>query len=201
MRQVFVIGGGGAFATRERFLDYLRTKEVELNLTEHQDWKRTLRTDLGPEHEVALVQMPNKENAQYDEWALWFERHLPLLRDEVILIGHSLGGIFLAKYLSEHTTKLKPKATFLISAPYTTVASQGDNNLIRFALPPSLERFSSQAGHVYLYHSKDDHVVAFDELAKYQAALPNATARVFENYGHFYGQPSYPELVADIKAL
>ncbi len=38
------------------------------------------------------------------------------------------------------------------------------------------------------------------ELAKYQAALPAATARTFSDRGHF-NQPAFPELVADIKNL
>lgn len=197
MRQVFVIHGGGTFATYDRYVESLKTVPVELETIERRDWKKNLSATLGEGYEVVLQQFPNKWNAQYAEWKLWFERCVPLLQDNVILIGHSLGGIFLAKYLSENGFTKKIIATLLVAAPFEAI---NENNLIQFVLPASLQKFQQEGGKIFLYHSKDDRVVNFTELAKYQAALPNATARVFDDRGHF-NQEEFPELVADIKAL
>ena len=57
---------------------------------------------LGGGYEVLIPQMPNSQNARYSEWKILFEKIISILDDEIILIGHSLGGIFLVKYFSEN---------------------------------------------------------------------------------------------------
>lgn len=101
-QQVFVIHGGTAFNTYEEYFEYLTKKEVSLEKLQGRDWKINLQDDLGDGYEVFLPKMPNSQNAVYKEWCIWFEKFLPLLNDGVILVGHSLGAVFLAKYLSEH---------------------------------------------------------------------------------------------------
>lgn len=136
-------------------------------------------------------------NAKYNEWSILFKKIAPLLKNNVILIGHSLGAIFLAKYLSENKFPKKILATLLISAPY-------DNNLNEslgdFKLSKNLNRLSKQGGKIFLYQSRDDQVVPYNHVKKYKKALPNAIVREFKNRGHF-NQTKFPELVKDIKSL
>jgi hypothetical protein len=141
--------------------------------------------------------MPNGFNAKYEEWKIWFERHIPFMRDGVILLGHSLGGIFLAKFLSENDFPKKINATLLVAAPYD---AGGDYSLADFVIRGPLERFAKQGGEVYLYHSEDDPIVDSGELEKYKKKLPDATIRVFKDRGHF-DQEEFPEIVEDIKKL
>lgn len=197
MQQVFVIHGGGTFSTYERFIDYLKTGRLEIEKEEHCDWKKNLRGDLKG-CEVITPKMPNAQNAQYTEWAIWFERHIPFIQDGVIFVGHSLGAMFLAKYLSENDFPKKIKATLLVAAPFEAT---DENNLTQFALLPSLQKFINQSKHIHLFHSKDDFVVPFSELHKYQEALPNASVHTFENENHFFHQEHFPELVETIKKL
>jgi len=49
-------------------------------------------------------------------------------------------------------------------------------------------------------HSKDDPVVPFTQLKKYQQALPNAETVVFENREHF-NQETFPEIIELIKSI
>ena len=63
-----------------------------------------------------MPSMPNKQNAAYDEWSIWFEKYFAYLKDDVILIGWSLGGMFLAKYLSDKPFPVKIKSLFLLAA-------------------------------------------------------------------------------------
>ena len=60
--------------------------------------------------------MPNKGNAVYEEWKMIFEKFALALSPDTIYVGHSLGGIFLAKYISENT--LNTGMVHLISAPF-----------------------------------------------------------------------------------
>ena len=197
MKQVVVIHGGDAFATYDEYLAYLRSKSVALEDLKRVGWKKNLESELGDEYEVLALSMPNRNNAKFEEWQIWFEKWLPLLNNEIILVGHSLGAVFLAKYLAEHQVTKKVLGIFLIAGPYDI---DGDRALAGFTPPTSLDLLAKQGGKVFLYHSKDDVVVPFSELTKYQKALPSATARIFDDRGHF-NQETFPELVADIKSL
>lgn len=100
--QVVVIHGGDPFNTYEEYLTFLKNKELTLERLRRKDWKVPFENNLGEQYEVLAPAMPNKQNAKFSEWKLWFEKVTPLLNNEVILVGHSLGGIFLTKYLSEN---------------------------------------------------------------------------------------------------
>lgn len=198
MRQIIVIHGGhSAHPTYDDYISYLKAKKLDISRLNHKDWKATLQETLGLEYEVIQPHMPNKENAHYLEWKIWFEKFIPYMHDEVILIGHSLGGIFLAKYLSEEKFPKNILATLLVAAPFNT-GRRG--HIDEFALPESLDNFSAQSSRIILYQSKDDHVVNFTEVKKYQKALPEAKVNMFDDRGHF-NQEQFPELVEDIKAL
>lgn len=196
-QQVFVIHGGNAFRSYEDYLEHLRTKEIDLECLQRNDWKAHLSEQLGEGFQVIFPSMPNKQNAQYLEWKIWLERFIPFFSDGVILIGHSLGGCFLAKYLSEERFPKEIKAAFLVAAPYDL---DQDRNLKDFVVPKSLEGFERQVEKIVVYQSKDDHVVRFSEAGKYQRALSNAEIIFFEDRGHF-NQEEFPELVEAIKVL
>ncbi|MDP1689021.1 MAG: alpha/beta hydrolase [bacterium] len=197
-KQIIVIHGGDCFTTYEEYISFLRNYEINnLSYFEKRGWKSTLQEKLGDDFEVIAPQMPNKFNAKYLEWKIWFEKIFQFLNDDVILLGHSLGGAFLAKYLSENIFPKLIRAIFLISAPYNT---DYDCALVEFAPSVSLTNFEKQCGKVFLYHSKDDPVVAYTEFEKYKKELPHVIERVFENRGHFIDE-EFPEIIEDIKNL
>lgn len=196
MKQVFVIHGGDSFATYEEYLQFLKDFPIEIGPSRKR-WKAGFAEALGEEYEVIQPSMPNKQNAQYAEWELWFEKYVSFMRDGVILVGHSLGGSFLAKYLSTKRLSISVAGTFLIAAPYDEDVGQG---LGEFAAPASLELLAEQGGSIHLYHSSDDPIVDFSELSKYQTALPDAKTHTFTDRQHF-NQEDFPELVQDIKSL
>ncbi|MES2225816.1 MAG: alpha/beta hydrolase [Patescibacteria group bacterium] len=197
--QIFTIHGGHARNSYEEYLEWLRNKEVDLEYLrgESKDWKGYLGERLGDSYEVYSPQMPCKENAKYAEWKIWFEKFVPYMEDGVILIGHSLGGIFLAKYLSENSFPKKIAATFLVATPYNTPTEhpRADFNI----LGPLL-RFEEQCGEIFLYHSKDDQIVPFSNFERYQKDLPGAHLRIFDKAGHFNDE-ELPEILIDIKGI
>ncbi|MBI4153645.1 alpha/beta hydrolase [Candidatus Woesebacteria bacterium] len=198
-QQVIVVHGGTTFDTYKDYISFLKNREISLDkLKSSGDWKNTLAEELGENFEVLLPRMPNGTNARYKEWKIWFERIIPFLKKDVILIGHSLGGIFLAKHLYENTFPVKIKATILVAAPFDD-ADSGES-LSGFKLPSSLKKFSEQGGVIYLIQSKDDPVVGFGELGKYKKALPNARSIVLNSREHF-NQESFPEIIELIRRL
>lgn len=196
-KQILIIHGGNAFEKYEDYLSYLKNKEVSIDKLNFKDWKRSLGEVLGNEYQVLNPQMPNSQNARYSEWKIWFERLIPILDDTVVFIGHSLGGIFLAKYLSENSYPKKIKAIFLIAAPFNT---KDEHPLVDFVLSNDLSSFSKQCENIFLYQSKDDEVVPYSNVLNYQKFIPDAKVRIFENRKHF-NQTELFEIVSDIKSL
>ena len=195
-----LIHGGDNWETYEGYLTYLKNKQIDFQ--KHglgiKGWQDNLQVRLGEGFEVIRPEMPSKRNAKYVEWKIWFEKFFPFINDNVILVGGSLGALFLAKYLSENDFPKKIKAVFLLSGPARD--NLPDYKLLDFSLPSSLEKLSDHAEKIFLYHSKDDNVVPFSDLEIYQKTLPNATTRVFEDRGHL-NMPEFPELVEDIRSL
>jgi uncharacterized protein len=197
MQQILLIHGGDAYKNHEDYLQSLREKEITLERIRAKGWKSNLQKALGGDYDVLAPRFPNAQNARYEEWKIIFEKILPLLDDGVILIGHSLGGIFLLKYLSEETVNKKIKATLLLAAPYATEAY---DPIITFNIERSFASFRMTAGKIIIYHSRDDVVVPFENAERLKRDLPDAEIKVFEDRGHFNDE-IFPEIVEDIKKI
>ncbi len=192
--QVILIQGGDSFKTYDKYLNYLKTKPAELEkFYPRKGWKNSIQDDLGKNFDVLQPEMPNRSNAKFNEWKIWFERMFPFLKKEVILVGHSLGGMFLAKYLAENKFPKKIKSLHLVAPPHNRT-----EDVDSFLLPESLEGITRQTDRIYLYFSRDDDIVPFSELAAYRKQVPTARLKIFEDRGHFR-QEHFPELVKNIK--
>ncbi len=196
--QVIFIHGGETFDSYQEYLAALEHMTIDIYKLDTKKWKETLAPRLGNDFKVHLLEMPNKLNAKYTEWKIWFDKFLPYVKDNVILIGHSLGGIFLAKYLAENLFPKRVKGLFLIAAPFDD--RDTTESLADFILPKSLKNVDENVQNIFLYHSKDDPVVRFEDVQKYQVALSRAQLRVFEDKKHFVME-EFSELMNDIKRL
>ena len=115
--QILLIHGGTTFKTRKAYLDFL--KNLKVSTEPRMRWRDGyLDKELGNKFEIIRPTMPLKENAQYEDWKIYFERYFPHIKSNVILIGTSLGGTFLAKYLSENKFPKKIKSVYLIAPPF-----------------------------------------------------------------------------------
>ena len=192
-QQIILIGGGTTFLTYNDYIRYLKVKDVSLDFFRKMKWKKTFQEKMGDNFDVIYLDMPCAMNAKYEEWKIYFERYIPLFDNELILVGHSLGGIFLAKYLSENTFPKKIKALYLIAAPS---ADTPDETMGDFTFPEKLRTDIR----TYLLQSEDDPVVPASHVLKYKELLPDAELIMFKDKGHF-NTPEFPELVAHIEAL
>lgn len=203
-KQVVFIHGGEAFQNYEDFLTELKNKEIDGLFTESpKRWHKELVKTLGDEYEVFKPSMPNSDNSKYLEWKIWFERHFPFLREDVILIGHSQGGMFLTKYLIENETPFSVKALFLVGSIHDSyvcfgesLEDGGDFGFDATRLPLLVERVEN----LIVVHSKDDFCVPFEQGEKLAKALPEAEFMVFEDKNHFLVE-EFPELIEKIKSF
>lgn len=192
-KQIVVIHGGESFKSKEDYLAYLKNRDIDLDRYRKVGWKDNLKEKLGAEYDVLLLKMPNPTDAKYEEWKVTFDKIAPLLDEKPVLVGHSLGAVFLMKYLSENNFPKKIKALFSVAAPFS--GEHKDYSLGEFAPSEDLSKVSEQAEKIFLIHSKDDEIVPFKDFETYKRSLPNAEAMIFEDRNHF-NQEEFPELIS-----
>ncbi|MBP9667505.1 alpha/beta hydrolase [Candidatus Saccharibacteria bacterium] len=194
MKQVLVIHGGTSFSSYDAYRKALEKKQINYEKITHSlRWKERLSDQLT-DWDVLYPTMPNSANAVFDEWKIFFEKLIPFFSDDIQIIGHSLGVMFLAKYLQEYPLATPVKRLLLVAGGYNDETYE---DLGSFMIT-SASDLPTSASEIHLFHSTDDPVVPFGELAKFQADLPNAISHVFTDRGHFL-QQEFPELFEIIK--
>jgi predicted alpha/beta hydrolase family esterase len=201
-KQVFYIHGGGSYSDHDVFLDELRARIPRdlPDLPKPKKWTETFRENLGEEYEVFMPSMPNSQNAKYEEWKIWFERHFEYLEGDITLVGWSLGGMFLVKYLIEEEFPLPIKALLLLAPPFEAVEGDGEDGGDFIFDTDDLSDLSEKVSKIVIFHSKDDFVVPYEHSLNYQAALPMAELVSFEDRNHFL-IPEFPEIINKIKSF
>lgn len=196
-QQILVIHGGNVFATYDEFLKDLKAKKLNPQKLRSYGWKSMLAENLGEEFDVLTPKMPNEQNSKYVEWKIWFDKLIPYLEDNLILLGHSLGGIFLTKYLSENILPKKIRALILVATPFNTpkIHPLGD-----FLITEPSDKISEQVKIIFLYQSEDDKIVPFPNSSHYKEYLPKIELNIFKDRGHFSDE-EFPEIVEKIKSL
>jgi hypothetical protein len=196
--QIFIIHGGMTFKNKKDYLNFLKTREIsiEKKIRWADDY---LDKKLGKDFEIIRPRMPLQDDAKYSDWKIHFERYFPKLINNIILIGSSLGGIFLSKYLSENKFPKKILSTYLICPPF-------DNTLIGedlaggFNLKSDLTMIEKNSKNLYLLFSKDDNVVPISHAKKYEKKLKSAKFVIYENKNGHFQIPEFPEIIKMIKS-
>ena len=190
------IHGGESFLKQEEYEAYLSEIVVDIpdkQQTNPKRWK-DLYEEKFPEFTVVKPKMPCADNAKYKYWELIFKKYINLISGELVLVGHSLGGIFLLEFLSKNVLpkNVLLKQLHIVSSPLRA----GD-----FKVPNILESLDSQAERIFIYHSKDDRIAAFSDGLSISKKIPKAKFLEFENRGHFIGEGNedFPELFENIK--
>jgi uncharacterized protein len=200
-KQIVIIHGGQVLDINDDFLVKLQERKVNIDDFKSKiDWKNDLEQELGNDFEIFTPKMPNKENAKYAAWKIWFEKLIPFLNDDVTLIGHSLGGLFLTKYLSESIFSKKIKALILVAAPYNGKENKHHFNT-DYTFNDNFKNITDQVENIFLFHSKEDKVVPFADFETYKEKLPNAISTAFVDKGHFHNLKNFPELKEIIRTL
>lgn len=156
-----------------------------------------IRKSLANSYSIHSPIMPDNDNPHYETWKEKLESEFNSIGDDLILIGHSLGGSVLLKYLSESTTSKHVRGLFLVATPYW--GKQGwDVN--EFALQKDFAAHLKNISRIHLYQSKDDEVVEFSHIRYYSQQFPKATVHEVNHRGHLFSK-GIPELIIDIQNL
>lgn len=185
------------FKNDKDYLHHLKTKKISIKKKPY--WEANLEKKLEKKFEIIRPRMPLQDNAKYRDWKIFFERYIPLLRNNFILIGSSLGGIFLAKYLSEHKLSKKAASVFLVCAPF-----DGDlptEDLVGgFRLKADLSLLERNCKNLHILFSKDDDVVPVSHAEKYRKKLKKAHIVVYKSKDGHFNVPTFPEIIKMIQS-
>src|SRR6185436_12710477 len=156
----------------------------------------SLQRSLGVDYEVQCPQMPDEDDASYPAWKAEIDSRLAAMSGAVALVGHSVGGSVLLKYLCAARQTRQIAGLFVIAAPYWGASEFWTWD--EAALPADARARLAGDWPLIFYQSRDDEIVPFAHLAMYAAKLPRATIREFDGRGHQFNN-DLSEVAADIK--
>lgn len=156
----------------------------------------SLRLALGNGHQIRYPRMPNENDPSHASWRPAIERELAMMRDDAILMGHSVGGTLLLKTIIE-----RPSGTcgaiFLLAAPFV-----GDGGWLADEM-----EFSANLGMqlpegvpVHLWHGLDDDTVPPSHVDLYANAIPQARVHRLPGRDHQFNN-NLAEVAATIRSL
>lgn len=156
----------------------------------------SLRRALGAGYDVQYPRMPDEEHCPYHAWQAEIDARLASIKGAVTLVGHSIGGSVLLKYLCDRRSSPPISGLFVVAAPYWGAdASWRWDDL---TLPEDASVRLDGRWRLVFYQGRDDEVVPFSHLALYAAKLPRAAIRAFDGRDHQFNH-DLAELAADIR--
>ncbi|MBC7406623.1 MAG: leucine--tRNA ligase [Candidatus Parcubacteria bacterium] len=163
-------------------------------------WGENLDKVLDKEiFDVVAPVFPNAENALYSEWKRFFEQIIESqLKNnqyqDIVVIGHSLGTVFLQMYLSSEDFNERFGQKLSIIQLVGCCESEGD-----FEVTDNWAKIKSQVGLIKIHHSQDDSVCPFKWGQLYASKLGLASFDTYSNKGHFE-QVNFEELANQLRS-
>lgn len=122
-------------------------------------------------------EMPTPYNPTYQDWKDTLERFD--LNEDTILVGHSCGGGFILRYLSEENVKV---GKVVLVAPWIDPEKFLDTGMFDFAIDPNL--ISKTTG-VTIFESTNDNEEIKESIRRILSEVDGANVKTFKDYGHF----------------
>ena len=196
-QQVIYLWWGIPKENYESYYNYLERLKFDPYLKKEKKWKYFLGDNLGSEYEYHRCPFPDKHFADYESWKIIFEKMIPYMQNEVMLVATSLWWSFIVKYLSENNIEFSIKKLFLLAPAFYDT---DDEVLWTFHLRDrNYNWVIEQCKKIIIYHSRDDIIVPFSDSEKYLKFFPNAIFKKFDDKGHFFNEMRILELEEDIK--
>jgi uncharacterized protein len=158
-------------------------------------WLADSLRNLG--HEVSIPELPDADAPDPEAWTKALLDEMPIVDDETIILGHSLGGAQALRYLEAAEARSTPKACILISTPWMIRADE-----LRgfFMSELDFDVLMWKASRFSVIHSADDKIIPFDHAQKYAKALQANLIECNEGEGHFQGK-EYACILNEVKRL
>lgn len=196
-RQLVYIGWGVPKENFDSYYACLEAREYNPYYERQMNWADTLDIYIWNQWDYWRIPLPEKGFADYSAWKIMFEKIIPFLEKDVSLIGVSLGGTFLLKYLTENPQDISINKIFLVAA---ALSDSPQEKLWSFQCDKEkIPTIAEKVWQIYCYHSRDDDIVDFADFELLQKLLPQASFRSFSDRGHFYSLERFPEIEVDLQ--
>jgi len=146
---------------------------------------------------AATPEIPQCYNLEYETWKREFERYD--VTPETILVGHSCGGGFLVRWLSEHREVRVGKVVLVAPWINPDKDKEGGDDFFDFEIDPSLV-FRTDG--LMIYGSDNDRDAIQKSVQILREKIKDAGYREFTGYRHFItkhmGRVEFPELLEQV---
>lgn len=138
-------------------------------------------------------EMPDAYEPDYDKWKIEFERYD--VNEKTILIGHSCGGGFLLRWLSQNN--IYPLKLLLV-APWIDPEREKTDNFFDFIIDKNLLEKTK----LKIFISRDDSSDIIESVKIIRDNLPGICVEEFSDKGHFtfndLKTTEFPEILSAI---
>ena len=138
-------------------------------------------------------EMPVPYEPEYQAWKEMFERFQ--LDEDTILIGHSCGGGFIIRYLSENDIHI---GKVVLVAPWIDPDKTLTNGMFDFTIDPNIV---SKTKGITIFESTNDMKSVQDSIEKLKNEIKDIKVVTFKDYGHFcyknMNTAKFPELLEE----
>jgi hypothetical protein len=140
----------------------------------------SLKTNLGPGCSIHYPLLPDNGAPDMGRREQIIQE-VSASKDDVILIGHSLGASMLLAVLTENKLEKQMAGIFLLATPFW----KGDEDWVKpFKLQPEFDKQLDRTIPLYFYHCCDDEEVPVSHLTAYRRYVPWASFREIPFGGH-----------------
>mgnify|MGYP001571778415 CR=1 FL=1 len=159
-------------------------------------WLKQKLTELG--FKAVVPDMPNTENPTLKEWSAYLKELIAEPDENTFLIGHSLGGSTILRYLSSLGVKRRVGGAVIVASSVET--SKWPEIKSFFAKSLDYEKIKKICPKIIGIYSPSDPYVPFSNSEILKKKL-NAEIIVAENAGHFNTEDGYIRLAQALNAL
>lgn len=156
-----------------------------------------LSASLGKGFRLHNPPLPDTENHRYMAWKMALQSALPVGGNKAALVGHSLGGSVIVKYLSEGLCQMPIAGLFLVAAPFWGLRGW---SVDEFKLQHDFQAKLPVIDNIFIYHSCNDKWVPYSHGEAYAKALPGSVLRSIDGNDHEFSS-GLPVLVNDIQKI
>lgn len=138
--------------------------------------------------------MPGFFELDYEKWKEMLERFD--LNRETMLVGHSCGGGFLIRYLSENDVKV---GKVVLVAPWINPDQEVDTDFFNFEIKDNI---AEKTDGIVIMYSTDDVPPILETIEILKSKTKNIEFQEFKNKGHFVldslNSEKLPELLGNL---
>lgn len=159
----------------------------------NENWIPWLKNELEKfGYEVAVPTFPTPENQNLETWLNTLSPHLEMLDGESVLVGHSIGAVFLLSILEKLNTPIK---TAIFASGFLHDLGNNDFDKINrsfYEKDFNWQRIKQNSQEIFIFHGDNDPHVPLSEAENLAEKL-DTKVEVIKNGGHLNESAGFVE--------